>query len=99
MARMLRHRWALAVTIVFCAAIVSFSVAADFKYVGSAKSNKYHYPSCSSAHRIKPSNLVTFQSAKEALEAGYIPCKVCKPPASVTLPPFRPDTPAAENKR
>jgi methylphosphotriester-DNA--protein-cysteine methyltransferase len=60
--------------------VVCLSLAADYKYVGSAKSNKYHYPTCKWALKIKPENLVTFKSAKEALAAGYIPCKVCKPP-------------------
>ena len=50
------------------------------KYVGSAKSNVYHYPSCGSAKRIKPGNLVGFSSAKDALGRGDRPCKVCKPP-------------------
>jgi methylphosphotriester-DNA--protein-cysteine methyltransferase len=59
----------------------TLALAADTKYVGSAKSNKYHYPACTSAQRIKPTNLVRFQSAKEAQTAGYVPCKVCKPPA------------------
>jgi len=64
-----------------CAFVVtSILLAADYKYVGSKKSNKYHYPSCQWAKKIKPYNLVTFQSAKEAQEAGYVPCKVCKPP-------------------
>jgi hypothetical protein len=60
--------------------IVCLSLAADYKYVGSSKSDKYHYPSCQWARKINPANLVTFKSAKEAQEAGYIPCKVCKPP-------------------
>jgi micrococcal nuclease len=60
--------------------VVCFSFAADYKYVGSAKSNKYHIPTCQWAQKIKPGNLVTFKLAKEALDAGYIPCKVCKPP-------------------
>lgn len=60
--------------------IVCLSLAADFKYVGSSKSNKYHYPDCKWAQKIKFENLVTFKSAKEALAAGYVPCKVCKPP-------------------
>ncbi|MEW6214677.1 MAG: Ada metal-binding domain-containing protein [Nitrospirota bacterium] len=59
--------------------VVCLSLAADYKYVGSVKSNKYHYPTCKWALRIKPENLVTFKSAKEALAAGYVPCKVCKP--------------------
>jgi methylphosphotriester-DNA--protein-cysteine methyltransferase len=60
--------------------IVCLSFAADYKYVGSSKSDKYHYPSCKWAKKINPANLVTFRSAKEALDAGYVPCKVCKPP-------------------
>jgi len=56
------------------------ALASDYKYVGSSKSNKYHYPTCQWAQKIKPENLVKFKSAKEALDAGYIPCKVCKPP-------------------
>lgn len=64
--------------VAFSAFYLSF--AADYKYVGSAKSNKYHYPTCEWAKKIKPENLVTFKSAKEALAAGYVPCKVCKPP-------------------
>lgn len=42
--------------------------------------DKYHYPDCKWALKIKSENLVTFKSAKEALAAGYVPCKVCRPP-------------------
>ncbi|MDI9417938.1 MAG: thermonuclease family protein [Euryarchaeota archaeon] len=49
-------------------------------FVGSAKSDKYHYPSCSAAKKIKSSNLVTFSSSAEARGAGYVPCKICHPP-------------------
>jgi methylphosphotriester-DNA--protein-cysteine methyltransferase len=68
----------IAILIIF--SIVCLALAADYKYVGSAKSSKYHYPDCKWAQKIKPENLVTFKSAKEALAAGYVPCKVCKPP-------------------
>jgi methylphosphotriester-DNA--protein-cysteine methyltransferase len=69
-----------AIIILTIFSIVCLSLAADYKYVGSAKSNKYHYPDCRWAQKIKSENLVTFKSAKEALAAGYVPCKVCKPP-------------------
>lgn len=69
---------AVFILVLFVGAYLAF--AADYKYVGSAKSNKYHYPNCRYVQMIKPENLVTFESAKEALEAGYVPCKVCKPP-------------------
>lgn len=60
--------------------VVYPSLAADFKYVGSKNSNKYHYPDCKWAKKISPKNLVTFKTAEEAVKAGYVPCKVCKPP-------------------
>ena len=51
------------------------------KFVGSVKSDKYHYPSCQWAKRISPDNEIWFSSATEAKTKGYVPCKVCKPPA------------------
>ena len=69
-----------AIIILTIFSIVCLSLAADYKYVGSAKSNKYHYPDCRWAQKIKSENLVAFKSAKEALAVGYVPCKVCKPP-------------------
>lgn len=75
-------RWRSAIIGVLVAVILAASVAlaADFKYAGSKKSNKYHYLTCKWAQKIKPENLVTFKSAKDAQAAGYVPCKVCKPP-------------------
>ncbi len=43
---------------------------ANGPFVGSTKSNKYHYPSCSGAKKIAPANLVTFASSAEARTAG-----------------------------
>jgi hypothetical protein len=62
--------------------IAATSTNAGYKYVASKKTKKYHYPSCQWAKRIKPENKVTFISVSEARQAGYIPCKVCKPPFS-----------------
>jgi len=56
------------------------ALAAEFW--GSKKSNKYHFPSCQWAQKIKPYNLVTFASPEAAVQAGYVPCKVCRPPIS-----------------
>jgi micrococcal nuclease len=60
--------------------IVCLSPAADCKYVGSKSSDKYHYPDCKWAKKISPQDLVTFKTAQEAFKAGFVPCKVCKPP-------------------
>lgn len=74
-------------TLILTILVISFSAvclsySADYKYVGSAKSNKYHYPTCEWAKNIAPKSLITFESAKKALDAGYVPCKVCKPPTN-----------------
>ena len=56
------------------------AVAENDTYVVPAKSNKYHYPSCRWAKKPGSGNLAIFHSAKDALGAGYVPCKVCRPP-------------------
>jgi competence protein ComEC len=56
------------------------SIASQQQFVGSSKSDKYHYPSCSAAKKIKPANLVTFSSSEDARAHGYVPCGICHPP-------------------
>ena len=57
----------------------SSSSSSGVTYVGSVNSDKFHYPSCSHAKRIKDSNKITFSSRDNAIAAGYSPCGVCKP--------------------
>ena len=61
--------------------VVTAAVATVFasSYVGNANSKKFHVASCSFAERMKPANRVEFQSRDEAISAGYVPCKRCKP--------------------
>jgi len=48
-------------------------------FVASRRGKTFHKPECPSAQRIKPENLVTFQSTVEARTAGCVPCKTCLP--------------------
>jgi methylphosphotriester-DNA--protein-cysteine methyltransferase len=68
---------ALGALLILLAFLVS---ATSVEFWASKKSNKYHYPNCRWAQKIKPTNLIKFSSPEEAVKAGYIPCKVCKPP-------------------
>ncbi len=61
-------------------ALSAFAAYADVEYKGSRKSDKYHFATCRYVKTIKEKNLITFNSVKEALDAGYSPCKVCNPP-------------------
>lgn len=78
-----RLKWAAFVLAILFALALGATAAEEkspgYKYVASSKSDKYHYPTCMWAQRIKPENLIKFSSAKEAQEKGYRPCKVCKP--------------------
>ena len=56
-----------------------YSSSSGGTYVASSNSNKFHYPSCSHAKRIKDYNRITFSSRDEAINAGYEPCSVCCP--------------------
>ena len=51
--------------------------ASNCAFVGSKNSTIYHLPTCSSAKRIKPENLVCFKDATEAQARGYRPDKNC----------------------
>jgi hypothetical protein len=55
-------------------------IASEKVFVGSIKSNKYHYPGCSAAQKIKPENEIWFSSSADARAHGYVPCKICNPP-------------------
>jgi len=52
---------------------------AEYKFVASKNSDVFHGPDCSSAKRIKATNLVGYSSREETLKAGKRPCKRCKP--------------------
>lgn len=49
------------------------------KYVGSAKSDKYHYTSCRWAQKILIHNAVWWNSTSSARSAGYKACGTCHP--------------------
>ena len=48
-------------------------------YVGSDKSDKFHYISCRHAKKIEPENRICFASREAAVNYGYAPCGVCCP--------------------
>ncbi len=84
----------------FSSQIIVFG--ADYEYVGSLKSDIYHYPTCDHVASIYEKNMIYFTSAADAVSQGYRPCKRCKPPLSVTevpvkavTPPFQPVVPIA----
>ncbi len=55
---------------------ISFAAAPSAKecaFVGSRNSTLYHLPTCASAKRIKPENIVCFVSAEDAAARGYKP--------------------------
>ncbi|GBE00348.1 hypothetical protein BMS3Abin07_02399 [bacterium BMS3Abin07] len=68
----------ISIAIFFLLLFVPSVFAAQFR--ASRNSNKYHYTSCRWAKKIKPYNLIIFESPEDAIKAGYIPCKVCRPP-------------------
>ena len=57
--------------------LTAYATAAEF--LASKNSTKYHEPICKLAQKIKPENMVKFESPEDAIKAGYEPCKKCKP--------------------
>jgi hypothetical protein len=48
-------------------------------YVGASTTGKFHYTNCTWANKIRSDHRVYFESRDEAIDAGYVPCKVCRP--------------------
>ncbi len=57
-------------------AVQSASSSLSGPFVASKNSNKYHLPDDAHAKKIKPENLITFQTEEEARQAGYEPCSL-----------------------
>jgi hypothetical protein len=49
------------------------------KYVGNKDTKKFHLISCRYASQISSANKIYFSSRQDAINHGYIPCKICKP--------------------
>jgi len=49
------------------------------RYVGSARSDVFHYPDCRWAQRISPANSINWNTRDAAVAAGKRPCKTCDP--------------------
>lgn len=55
------------------------TAAVDAAYIGNRNSMKYHRAGCRYAAQVKAENRIGFDSAEQALTAGYTPCGACKP--------------------
>lgn len=53
--------------------------AAGVRFLGSATTHVYCYPSCRNARRITSRHRVPLRSAEDARRAGYRACQVCRP--------------------
>ena len=49
------------------------------RYFGSDTTRIFCFPTCRQARRISPRHKIFFPSEREALDAGYRPCKLCRP--------------------
>lgn len=59
--------------------IIAPSENNNTSYIGNSNSLKFHYQSCSSVKSISVQNKVFFNSRVEAINQGYLPCKICNP--------------------
>lgn len=48
-------------------------------YIGNRRTKRFHRPQCPYGQRIAPRNHIILKDKKEAFEAGYSPCKRCRP--------------------
>ncbi len=58
---------------------VPVSELAGSPYLATPTTGIFCHATCPNARRIKPENRRRFRSAQAAIEAGYRPCRVCRP--------------------
>jgi hypothetical protein len=51
----------------------------DDQYIGNSRSYIFHHSWCRYVGQMSDSHKVYFDSRDEAIDAGYRPCKVCRP--------------------
>ncbi len=67
----------LLLTILLSSLFVSTALA---EFWGSSSSNRYHFKRCQWTQKIRKEYLVRFDTADQAVKAGYLPCEKCRPP-------------------
>lgn len=75
----MKKKLLLLMSILMLVGIMASSVALGSNYIGNNHSYKFHYASCNYVSRMSDHHKVYFESRAEAIEAGYVPCKVCRP--------------------
>lgn len=65
----------LPLTLLFALLIAAMAWA----YVGNARSQIFHTDDCYYVSRMNENNKVNFEDRQDAINAGYRPCKVCRP--------------------
>lgn len=67
--------------LIICAAVLTltFATALASTYIGNSNSGKFHYSDCPTVNKMNPANKVFLNTRDEAIAAGYVPCKRCKP--------------------
>ncbi|MBR1610042.1 MAG: thermonuclease family protein [Methanobrevibacter sp.] len=57
----------------------STSHSSSGSYVGNSNSGKFHVSGCSSVSKMSEKNKVFFKTRNDAINQGYVPCKICNP--------------------
>ena len=55
------------------------SSSSSGSYVGNSNTGKFHVSGCSSVSKMSEGNKVFFTNRNDAINQGYVPCKICNP--------------------
>ena len=64
-------------TLVFLVGVSLCAFAAS--YIGNKNTKKFHESDCHWVQKIKQENILYLKDRDQAINNGYIPCKVCQP--------------------
>ena len=69
----------LLISLLLLLGMMASSVALGSDYIGNSNSGKFHYASYRWVQKMSEHHKVHLESRNEAIDAGYVPCKVCRP--------------------
>lgn len=67
------------VTAVLLSFIILSIPAVALAYIGNYNTHKFHHDGCRYVSKMNEGNKVYFETRGEAIDQGYVPCKICRP--------------------
>lgn len=75
----MKKKFLVLMSILMLVGLMAASTVLSSDYIGNSNTGKFHYASCRYVNRMNEEHKVYFDTREDAIDAGHVPCKVCRP--------------------